>query len=140
WMEEGLQGLRWPYRYVRYKMIWPADVAKYSHYVRPVAATEIEASSTAGALPAQNAPQIAYQDALDQPRGKLTENFAYYSWLTPEYPAHRALLQFTAGENVRFERIFSWLDASLRDNTPPPPPSDPSYPQYTNSFAAVTSD
>ena len=114
WMEEGLQGLRWPYRYVRYQMIWPADVAKYSHYVRPPANTEQEARSTAVALPSQNAPQIAYQDPLDQPRGKLTENFAYYSWLTPQYPAHRALLQFSSGEYVRFERVFSWLDEALR--------------------------
>jgi hypothetical protein len=114
WMEEGLQGLRWPYRYVRYQMIWPADVAKYSHYVRPPANTEQVARTTAVALPSQNAPQIAYQDPLDQPRGKLTENFAYYSWLTPQYPAHRALLQFSAGEYVRFERVFSWLDEALR--------------------------
>ena len=96
WMEEGLVGLRWPYRYVRYKMVWPDDVAKFSHYLRPRVATEQEARTTAVALPAQNAPQIAYQDPLDQPRGKLTENFAYYSWLTPQYPAHRALLQFSS--------------------------------------------
>ncbi len=115
WMEEGLQGLRWPYRYVRYKMVWPADVAKYSHYARPSADTEQEAKATAVTLPSQNAPQIRYQDPLDQPRGKLTENFAYYSWLSPTFPAHRALLQFSSGEYVRFERVFSWLDERLRN-------------------------
>ncbi len=115
WMEEGLQGLRWPYRYVRYQMDWPKETASYSHYIRPVVATEDEAKATAVALPAQNAPQIAYQDPLDQPRGKLTENFAYYTFLDPTHPAHRALLKFSAGEYVRFERVFSWLDESLRD-------------------------
>jgi len=117
WMEDGILDLRWPYRYVRYKMIWPGDVARYSHYVRPLAANEEEAKATAVALPAANAPQLVYQDPLDQPRGKLTETFAYYSFLDPAYPAHRALLQFNAAEHVRFERIFSWLDAALRDDT-----------------------
>ena len=115
WMEEGLQGLLWPYRFVRYAMVWPDDVARYSHYVRPSVANEEEAKATAVPLPSQNAPAIAYQDPLDGPRGKLTENFAYYSFLTRDYPAHRALLRFTAGEHVRFERVFSWLDQSLRD-------------------------
>ena len=117
WLEDGLQGLKWPFRLVRYQQVWPSDVAKYSHYVRPLVATENEAKATAVPLPAQNAPAIAYQDALDQPRGKLTENFAYYSFLDPEHPAHRALIRFTAGEFVRFERVFSWLDQSLRDGS-----------------------
>jgi len=114
WMEEGLQGLFWPWRFVRYRMVWPDDVARYTHYVRPEVATVEEARKTAVPLPPGNAPQIAYQDPLDQPRGKLTENFAYYSFLEPTFPAHRALLQFTAGEHVRFERVFSWLDSELR--------------------------
>src|SRR5262249_37157793 len=78
-----------------------------------------------------NAPRIAYQDPLDQPRGKLTESFAYYSWLSVEQPAHRALLQFTSGENVRFERIFSWLDTSLRDV---------SAPVFSTAFDAASGD
>lgn len=115
WLEEGLEGLRWPLRFVRYRLIWPMDVARYSHYVRPLVSSEDEARATAVPLPSQNAPFIAYQDPLDQPRGKLTENFAYYSYLDPGHPAHRALLRFTSGEFVRFERIFSWLDLNLRD-------------------------
>jgi hypothetical protein len=114
WLEEGLEGLKWPYRFVRYQLVWPDDVAKYSHYVRAVVATEEEAKATAVPLPSQNAPFLAYQDPLDQPRGKLTENFAYYSWLTPEYPAHRALLRFSSGDFLRFERVFSWLDENLK--------------------------
>ncbi|MDB6033638.1 MAG: hypothetical protein JWM16_3976, partial [Verrucomicrobiales bacterium] len=117
WLQEGLQGLRWPFIFVRYKQVWPDDVAKYSHYVRPLVATEAEAKATAVALPSQNAPFIAYQDPLDQPRGKLTENFAYYSFLDAAHPAHRALLRFTSGEFIRFERVFSWLDQALRERS-----------------------
>src|SRR5262249_45848737 len=86
----------------------------YTHYLRPLVATEEEARATAVPLPSANAPAIAYQDPLDHPRGKLTESFAYYTFLNTNYPAHRGLLQFTAGENVRFERVFSWLDQTLR--------------------------
>ncbi|MCC7374468.1 MAG: hypothetical protein IT581_07415 [Verrucomicrobiales bacterium] len=115
WLEEGLEGLKWPFRFVRYHQIWPVDVARYSHYVRPLVATESDAKATAVPLPSQNAPFIDYQDPLDQPRGKLTENFAYYSFLDVAHPAHRALLRFTSGDFVRFERVFSWLDQGLRD-------------------------
>src|SRR5690606_9638813 len=110
WLEEGLAGLKWPFRFVRYVMDWPTDVTRYRHYVRPLVATEAEARATAVALPSDNAPFIQYQDALDQVRGKLTERFEYFSFLSPDVPVHRALLRFNAGEHVRFERVFSWLD------------------------------
>ncbi len=114
WMQEGLAGLRWPFRFVRYQLVWPNDVTKYSHYIRPTAATDEEARKTAVALPSQNAPLLDYQDPLDQPRGKLTETFSYYSWLTPQYPVHRALLRFSSQGSIRFERVFSWLDQNLK--------------------------
>ena len=47
-------------------VVWPADAAKYSHYVRPAVATENEAKETAVALSTQNAPMIEYQDPLDR--------------------------------------------------------------------------
>ncbi len=114
WLEEGLEGLRWPFRFVRYRLVWPADVARYTHYVRPEVATAEEAKATAVQLPSQNAPTIAYQDPLDVQRGNLTDNFAYYSFLDAAHPAHRALLRFSSGDFIRYERIFSWLDRSLR--------------------------
>lgn len=115
WMEEGLVGLKWPSLFGRYQLAWPADVSRYSHYVRPLTATEEEAKATAITLPTQNAPTIEYQDPLDRPRAKLTEEFKFYTWLDEQYPAHRTLLRFSAGEDyVAFERVFSWLDASLK--------------------------
>lgn len=114
WLEQGLAGLKWPFRFTRYQLVWPADIAKYSHYIRPLVGSEAGAKATAVPLPNDNAPFIQYQDALDQVRGKLTERFEYYTYLVPSYPAHRALLRFNSGANVRFERVFSWLDANLR--------------------------
>src|SRR5262249_41448480 len=109
WLQEGLAGLKWPFRFVRYALDWPSDFTKYSHYVRPLVDSEDEAKNTAVQLPAENAPFIQYQDPLDTVRGKLTERFEYYTYLVPAYPAHRGLIRFASGESVRFERVFSWL-------------------------------
>ncbi len=114
WTEAGIEGLRWPSIYGRYKLVWPANIAKYSHYVRPLVSTEAEARLTAVPLPAENVPAIQYQDALDQPRAKLTESSKFYTFLATNYPAHRTLLRLTAGDNVAFERVFSWLDVNLK--------------------------
>ena len=114
WLQTGLQGLRWPFLYVRYRLVWPADVRAYDHYVRPLVATEAEAALTSVALPPQNAPVIDYQDPLDKPRAKLTDSFGFYTFLDPAHPAHRTLLRFTSKEQVAFTRVFSWLNANLK--------------------------
>jgi hypothetical protein len=114
WMESGLQGLKWPAHFARYALVWPDDGARYSHYVRSAVATEAEAMQTAIALPTVNVPVIAYQDPCDRPRAKLTPEFKFYTFLDTSVPAHRTLLQFTSGDNVAFERVFSWLDTNLR--------------------------
>ncbi|MHB9006230.1 MAG: hypothetical protein ACYDC1_04810 [Limisphaerales bacterium] len=113
WLEPGEQGLLWPAIFARYALVWPADPARYSHYVRPVVAQETEARLTAVPLPMGNVPMIGYQDPLDRPRAKLTEKFEFYTHLDATAPAHRTLLQFTSGEHVAFERVFSWLDTNL---------------------------
>ncbi len=114
WMQESeVAGIKWPKYFARYQMIWPDDVAKYSHYVRPRAATEAEAEETAVQLAAETIPAIEYQDALDRPRGKITADSRFYTWLDLAQPLHRTLLRFTAGESVAFERVYSWLDETL---------------------------
>ncbi len=113
WLTPGVAGLQWPHRFVRYSLVWPDDPAKYSHYLRPLVATEQEAARTAVQLNGMEAPALDDQDRLDQPRGKLTSSFAYYTFLDQAHPAHRGLLRFIAGEHVRFERVFSWLDLGL---------------------------
>lgn len=114
WMEVGQVGLRWPARFGRYQLRWPTDAAKYSQYLRPLVATEQEARQTAVLLPTDNAPTIQYQDPLDRPRARFTESFAFYTFLDPAHPVHRTLLMFNAGENIAFERVFSWLDTNLK--------------------------
>jgi subtilisin-like proprotein convertase family protein len=114
WLEEGVAGIKWPRALARYQQVWPAEMGRYSHYVRPQVATENEARATAVQLSTDNIPCIAYQDPLDRPRAKLTEDYKFYTFLDATAPAHRALLRFTAGEYVAFERVFSWLDSSLR--------------------------
>jgi hypothetical protein len=114
WMETGLEGLKWPSLFGRYELRWPSDPARYSHYVRPMVASESEAKETAVALPTSNAPVIEYQDPLDLPRAKLTEDFQFYTFLDPANPLHRSLLRYTSGERIAFERVFSWLDSQLK--------------------------
>lgn len=114
WMETGEVGLKWPLLYGRYRLAWPTDVSKYSHYVRPLVATETEAMVTAVPMPTDNVPTIQYQDPLDTPRAKFTPTFGFYTFLSPAYPAHRTLLLFNAGDNIAFERVFSWLDTNLK--------------------------
>jgi hypothetical protein len=114
WMEEGEVGLKWPSLLGRYNLVWPVDPAKYSHYARPIVANENEAKLTAVPMPTDNAPSIQYQDPFDRPRAKLTETFAFYTHLEPPYTAHRTLLLLNSGDNIAFERVFSWLDVTLK--------------------------
>ena len=114
WMETSLVGLKWPLVLGRYQFVWPTDVARYSHYVRPLVATENEAKLTPVPMATLNVPIIEYQDPLDQPRAKLTENFEFYTFLDRDHPLHRTLLRYNSGENVSFERVFSWLDENLK--------------------------
>ncbi|MEN9676596.1 MAG: hypothetical protein RIS76_2492, partial [Verrucomicrobiota bacterium] len=116
WTEAGVEGLRWPSVYSRYQLIWPNQISRYSQFVRPLVATEAEAMETAVPLPTENAPSIQYQDKDRQGRirAKLTDSFAFYSFLDPALPAHRSLLLYRSGEQIAFERVFSWLDESLK--------------------------
>ncbi|MCZ7640524.1 MAG: LamG domain-containing protein [Verrucomicrobia bacterium] len=115
WLEEGEAALRWPKLFGRYRLVWPADLAKYSHYVRPPAATDAEAAQTAVLMDPENAPTIEYQDALDRPRARFTPELKFYTWLNASYPVHRTLLRYVSGENIGFERVLSTLNTALID-------------------------
>jgi len=116
WLTTGVGGLQWPDLFVNYSLVWPADPAQYSHYLRPPVATQQQAAQTEVQLDGTETPSIDYQDPLDQIRGFMTPGYAFYTWLSTNEPAHRALLRFNAGGNVRFERVFSWLDAGIKNN------------------------
>jgi hypothetical protein len=115
WMSEGTAGILWPAEFARYKLVWPSDPAKYSHYLRPLVETDDQAKLTAVQLPLENAPVIEYQDPFDTPRAKVNQEFKFYTVLDEVYPAHRTLLRFNASEQIAFERIFSWLDLNVKD-------------------------
>jgi len=118
WLIPGVAGLRWPHLFNRYHEVWPDDMAKYSHYLRTAVATEAEAAATGVQLPGTQAPQMPYQDPLPAPLGsKLAPGGLFYSFLNLANPAQRALLQFNVGNNVAFERVFSWLDQGIEDNS-----------------------
>jgi len=118
WLITGEAGLRWPYLFNRYHEVWPDDATKYSHYERTLVATEAEAAATAVQLPGNEAPQMPYQDPLPTPFGaKLGVSGLFYTFLDLNHPAHRALLQLNSGNNVAFERVFSWLDLGIKSNS-----------------------
>lgn len=113
WLEEGVQGILWPREYVRYDLKWPTDVGRYSHYVRPLVDTEEAALETSVQLNGEEIPVIEYQDPLDFERAEITSGFEFFTFLSEAQPAHRTLLRFQSDEEIRFERVFSWLDKSL---------------------------
>ncbi|MGV3772152.1 MAG: LamG-like jellyroll fold domain-containing protein, partial [Verrucomicrobiales bacterium] len=117
WLEAGEVGLRWPAVFNRYQLIWPDDPGKYSHYLRPPVATANEAALTAVQLPANNTPALQYQDRLDYPRAVLDEASKFYTFLDAGQPSHRALLRFSSGSAVAFERVMSSLSSSLLRGT-----------------------
>lgn len=113
WMEEGVESIQWPKYFARYRLVWPTDINRYSHYVRTYAETEEEAEMTAVQLEASNVPFISYQDPLDRPRAKITPESRFYTWLDDDWPVHRTLLRYAAGPEIAFERVYSWLDSAL---------------------------
>jgi hypothetical protein len=117
WLDTGVAGLQWPYVFDDCVLAWPGDPSQYSYYLRPVVTNQPQAALTAVQLDSGEDPSIDYQDPLDQPRAFLTGSSAFYTWLTPAYPAQRALLRFNANGQVRFERVFSYLAQGLQNNT-----------------------
>ena len=115
WMERGLEGIYWPKVHSRYKMEWPRDPSKYSHYIRPAVNSEDDAKMSAVQLPVENNPNLVYWDPLDFKRGDITSDVKYFSWLDDDYPQHRALLKYSVGDKIAFERVFSWLDTHLEN-------------------------
>ncbi len=113
WLETGEASLKWPKLFGRYRMIWPEDLAKYSHYMRPPATTEAAAAETAVYIDPENAPVIEYQDPLDRPRAKFTSELKFFTWLDAEHPVHRTLLRYVSGENLGFERVMSTLTTEM---------------------------
>ena len=117
WLSAGVQGLLWPDWFVSYTLAWPPDLAQYSHYVRPCVTSQAQAAQTGVALAGGEAPSLDYYDPLDTQRAFISSANTFYTWLTPGQPCVRSLLRFNAGNNVRFERVFSCLSWGLQTNS-----------------------
>jgi len=119
WLTAGVGGLQWPLLFNRYHQAWPSNPAAYVNYVRPSVTNQAQAALTAVQLPPQQGTTIAYQDFenLNPTLAQLTPGGLFYTYLTPAQPAHRTLLQFVVGTSVAYERVFSWLDTGLKNNS-----------------------
>lgn len=116
WLESGVESLMWPNVLARYQQVWPEDISAYSHYIRPLADTKEQAALSAVPQPSENGTSIQYQDPTDRSRAFMTETNSFYTWLEPAVPAHRTLLRMQVGNNIAFERVFSWLDENLQND------------------------
>jgi hypothetical protein len=115
WLISGVAGLQWPYLYDRYHEYWPSDLSEYVNYVRTEVTSKDQAALTAVQLPASEAPKIAYQDNAGPNLGAfISSDGKFFTYLDPTFPVHRTLLQFLSGNNVAYERVFSWLDINLK--------------------------
>jgi hypothetical protein len=121
WMETGEQGIRWPKVYSRYKLQWPLEASKYSHYVRAAVDTEAEAKETGVSLPPENNPILDYQSHENLAPAVISADQKFYTWLRSdinEQPGpleHRALIRFTGEDKIWFERVYSFLDTSVKE-------------------------
>jgi len=118
WLVSGVAGLQWPFLFNRYHSYWPTAPSQYVNYARPSVTNASQAALTAVQLPASEAPSIAYQDSDSSypARASISPSGMFYTYVDAAHPAHRALLQFLSGNNVFYERVFSWLDSALDNN------------------------
>ena len=114
WMQTASLGIQWPVLLDSYFQVWPSDLTLYSQYIRPVAATVEDASTTAVQLPSSQTPTIAHQDMISPLGAFVDANSRFYTWVNSAHPTHRALLRYNARNTVLFERVFSWLDTAAQ--------------------------
>lgn len=113
WLEEGREGLMWPYRFVRYELRWPESISDYSHFVRPYASSMEEAARTAIQMPLEALVVHVYDEYHPNPRSELTTQNEFYTWVDSTHPTVRVLLRYHSGDEIYFERVFSWLQDEL---------------------------
>jgi len=123
WNQLGMANLKWPVKHAAYEFKWPENLGDYSHYIRPNLG-ESGSEKTAIQLPTENAPIVQYQDrdSSGLKRAKIIkENYRFVSWLGPDsdqIQTHRTLVRYTSDKGgVRYERIFSWLDESINQQS-----------------------
>lgn len=73
------------------------------------------ALATAVELDSANNPVLVFQDDLTATQATLLPGNRFVSALTLDNPTNRALLRYTRGEDIWFERVYSQLDPYFRD-------------------------
>jgi hypothetical protein len=132
WRERGVLNLLWPKQYVGYVFAWPklpenwqnlssAD-ARYSVYARPDSTQPggVERTAATGvALEPANHPHLQYQDHPLEPQARINTSTSIFNvTLRADDPTNRALIRYSKGEEIWFERVFSQLDPYDWDPAP----------------------
>ena len=116
WMEKGEQDIRWPGGYSRYKLQWPVEASKYSHYAR-ASESRADAMRSAVQLPPENNPILDYQSKEELNLAAITAEQKFYVHLKAPIEEHRALIRFMGEGRIWFERVYSFLDTWVDDPT-----------------------
>lgn len=112
WKEAGERGIYWPKYYSGYIFEWPSTDSRYSIYARSNQA-EGDAQATGVVLNSANNPTLVYQDDPGKQQAVLAPGNLFHTNVTTSDPDARALLRYTNGEDIWFERVKSQLDTTF---------------------------
>lgn len=113
WKEAGVMDLLWPKTYVGYIFKWPEEYLAgpasegdlrglYSVYARPEVVKD--ALPTGIRLDSNNNPELVYQDDPTRQHARVSRTNIFYTDTTS---GNRALIRYTNGEEIWFERVYS---------------------------------
>lgn len=118
WEEAGEKGILWPKYYSGYILKWPTDQDRYSTYARSDQSLG-DAAATGIQLSSANNPTLVYQDDPTNQHAVLGPGNVFYTNVSASNPDGRALIRYTNGDTIWFERVFSQLDTTfLNFNSP----------------------
>ena len=120
WMQTGDLSLLWPKYYVGYILDWPTSVASYSVYSRSL--DDPEKAPTAVQLNSADAPALVYQDDPTGKSARISNGNQFSTTVTQASPVGRALIRYTNGAAIWFERVYSKLDTTFPEFSSTPIP------------------
>jgi hypothetical protein len=122
WMETGNFNLVWPKFYETYVVTWPESLDAYSTYARQDLA-DGDAEATGVLLDASNNPFLVFQDDPNAQQAFVKNGATFYTTIGTD-PDGRALIRYTNGEKIWFERVYSKLDSTFTGFTGAPIPTE----------------
>ncbi len=112
WKEAGERGIYWPKYYAGYILDWPSGDEAYSLYARPNQA-DGDSASTGVVLDSTNNPALIYQDDPGKQQAVLGPGNLFYTNVTSVDADGRALIRYTNGDDIWFERVLSRMDTTF---------------------------